>query len=324
MSAWTLCSCLAPQIEAFINLRRLSGTDYHSQARLLGYFDRFLVEQNLGQPHIDREICDRYLNSLSALAPRTRGNRICVVRQLCEYLGRNDPHSYIPEPLRSPSWYRAYRPYIFTHEQVGSLLVAASTLPPLTSLRPHTYQVLLGLLYSTGIRVGEAFALDIGNFFPGERRLYIAEGKFRKSRWIVLSSSATRALEQYMEKRMREQPHSATSPLLLNEQRRRLCHPTVYTTYRRLLAQCGIAWTCHAGPHIHDLRHTFAVHRLLAWYRDGEDINARLPALATYMGHAEISSTQVYLQPTPELLGEVERRFHNHYLSHIASKGERS
>lgn len=324
MKAWIFSSCLAPQIETFIKLRQLSGTDYHSQARLLGYFDCFLIGQDVHQPCITRDICDRYQNSLSGLAPRTQGNRFCVVRQLCKYLGRTDPHSYIPEPLRSPSWHRAYRPYIFTHEQVGSLLAAASTLSPPTSLRPYTYQTLLGLLCSTGIRVGEAFALNIGNFFPGERRLYIDEGKFRKSRWVALSSSATRALEQYMEKRMGEQPHSVTSPLLLNEQRRRLCHPTVYATYRRLLARCGIAWTCHAGPRIHDLRHTFAVHRLLAWYRDGEDINARLPALATYMGHAEISSTQIYLQPTPELLGEVERRFHNHYLSHIASKGETS
>ncbi len=75
------------------------------------------------------------------------------------------------------------------------------------------------------------------------------------------------------------------------------------------------------GPRIHDLRHSFAVHRLLAWYRDGEDVNARLPALATYMGHVDISSTQVYLQPTAELLGEVDRRFHNHYLNYLISEG---
>jgi len=56
MRAWTLCSCLATQIETFINLRRLSGTTYHSQAQLLGYFDRFLVEENIHEPRITREI----------------------------------------------------------------------------------------------------------------------------------------------------------------------------------------------------------------------------------------------------------------------------
>ena len=324
MSAWTLCSPLAPQIQTLINLRQLSGTDYHSQAQLLGYFDRFLIEQGVQQPRITAELCDRYQQELARLAPRSQSNRFCVVRQLCKYLARTDPLSYIPEPMRSPSSRQAHRPYIFAHEQVGAMLAAASGLPPPQSLRPHTCRTLLGLLYSTGIRIGEACALNIEAFLALEQRLYIAEGKFRKSRWIVLSDSTTRALEQYLDRRMGEEPNAPDAPLLLNERSQRLSHPTVYSTYRRLLAKCDITWTRRAGPRIHDLRHTFAVHRLLAWYRDGKDVNARLPALATYMGHVDISCTQVYLQPTAELLGEVDRRFHDHYLTHLASKGASS
>ncbi len=324
MSAWTLCSCLAPQIETFISLRQLSGTDYHSQARLLGYFDRFLDEQDLQQSRLTREICEHYQQNLARLAPRRQGNRFCVVRQLCEYLACADPLSYIPESIRSPSWQQAQRPYIFAHEQVGTLLSAAAKLPPPGSLRPHTYQTLIGLLYSTGIRIGEAFALNIEHFLPDERRLYIAEGKFRKSRWVVLSRSTSRALEQYLDRRMGKKPNAQDAPLLLNERRQRLCHPTVHKTYRDLLRKCGIMHDNRKGPRIHDLRHSFAVRRLLAWYRDGEDVNARLPALATYMGHVNISSTQVYLQPTAELLGEVDRRFHDHYLKNLVSKGSRS
>ncbi len=321
MKAWILSSCLAPQIETFIKLRQLSGTDYHSQAQLLGYFDRFLVEQHVHQPYITRDICDGYANSLSGLAPRSQGNRFCVVRQLCKHLVRTRPDNYIPEPLHTPSSRQSHQPYIFSHEQVGVLLAAALTLPPPGSLRPHTYRTLLGLLYSTGIRVGEAFALNIEHFFPAEQRLYIAEGKFRKSRWIVLSASTSEALEQYLDQRMGRKPSSTDAPLLLNERSRRLCHPTVYQSFHALLQQCGIRRVNGKGPRIHDLRHSFAVHRLLAWYRDGEDVNARLPALATYMGHVDISSTQVYLQPTAELLGEVDRRFHEHFLNHLASKG---
>ena len=324
MKAWTLHSSLAAQIATFIDLRRLSGTDYHSQARMLEYLDRFLVDQDIQQPRITREICDDYQRSLSGLAVRTQANRLCVFRQLCEYLVRTDPNNYIPEPLPVPSSRQAHRAYIFTHEQVGSLLRAAATLQPAGSLRPHTYQTLFGLLYSTGIRIGEAFALNIEHFFPEEQRLYIAEGKYRKSRWIVLSASTSCALEQYLERRMGKEPNAPDSPLLLNERRGRLCHPTVRQAFMHLLEDCGIAWTRRAGPRIHDLRHTFAVHRLWAWYRDGKDVNARLPALATYMGHVDISSTQVYLQPTAELLGEVDRRFHDYYLSHLASKGPSS
>ena len=122
MKRWILNSCLAAQIAALIELRRLSGTDYHSQAQLLSYFDRFLVEQNVQHPRITREICDRYEQSIKRLAPRGQANRLCVVRQLCKYLARTDPSNYIPGPLRAPTSRSSHRPYIFTDEQVKKLL----------------------------------------------------------------------------------------------------------------------------------------------------------------------------------------------------------
>lgn len=324
MKAWTLCSCLAMPINNFINLRRLSGTDYHSQAQLLGYFDRFMVEQKLSAPPLTREITDRYQQCLSRLAPRSRGNRFCVVRQLCAYLARTDPLSYVPEPLRTPSSHAVHQPYIYSLHQVHALLATASELSPPGSLRPYTYRTLLGLLYSTGIRIGEAFALKREDFYADEQRLYIAEGKFHKARWIALSASACRALQCYNDRRRNSMPRSPDAPFFLNERGRRLCHATVHPTFQRLLQHGGITGDRHTGPRIHDLRHTFAVHRLLAWYRDGQDVNARLPALATYMGHVNVSSTHVYLRPTAELLGEVHKRFHNHYLQNLNPHGEKS
>jgi site-specific recombinase XerD len=293
MSTWTFCSCLAPQIETFINLRRFSnGTDYRSQTESLKHFDRFLVAHGIQQARMTREICDHYQDSLSSLAPSGRTNRFCVVRLLCEYLARTDPVSYIPERLPwSPS---SHRPYILRREQVVALLTAASRLPPPGFLRPHTVGTLLGLLYTTGIRIGEACALNIEHFIPDERKLYIAKGRFCKSRWIVLSASTTGVLRQYLDRRMGEGANASDSPLLLNQRRRRVCPSAVQKTFMQLLEECGIQWIRGIGPRIHDIRHTFAVHWLLAWYRDGEDINARLPALATTMGHVKISSTRVY------------------------------
>jgi site-specific recombinase XerD len=316
-----LQSCLAGPIQNFINLRRLSGTDYQSQAQLLGYFDRFLLDQKWNMPRITREITDCYQQSLSRLAPRTRSNRFCVVRQLCEYLARSDPLSYVPEPLKALPSQGAHQPYIYSNSEIQALLGAASKLPPENSLRPHTYRTLLGLLYSTGIRIGEALALNLEHFHSAQKRLHIAEGKFRKARWAPLSASTSRALEQYVRKRLQMRPRSPDSSLLLNQRSRRLHHPTVNQTFRHLLRQCGIHHSKHTGPRIHDLRHTFAVHRLLAWYRDGQDVNARLPWLATYMGHVDVHSTQVYLQPTAELIEQVNRRFHNHYLYQVKPHG---
>ena len=322
MSPTKLHSPLAKEIQNFIHLRRLSGTDYQSQARLLGYFDRFLLTQQVSELRMTREITDGYEQSLSPLAPRSRSNRFCVVRQFCEYLATNDPRSYVPEPWRVIPSPGAHPPYIYSPSELQALLEAASKLPPLNSLRPHTYRTLLGILYSTGIRIGEALALNLEDFHSAEQRLYIAEGKFRKARWVPLSTSTCRALQQYLRQRLQMRPRSPDSPLLLNQRSRRLTPCTVHQTFQHLLRRCRIRHHKPTGPRIHDLRHTFAVHRLLAWYRDGQDIHPRLPWLATYMGHVDFHSTQVYLRATPELIEQVDRRFHNHYLHRVKPREE--
>jgi site-specific recombinase XerD len=311
----------APQIRNFISLRQLSGTDYQSQALLLSYFDRFLSEEKIETSHITRQITDRYLLTLSHLVPRVQSNRFCVVRQLRRYLLRSDPHTYVPEPLRVIASQMAHQPYIYSETDIGILMAAAAELPPSDSLRPLTYRTLLGLIYSTGIRIGEALALNLENFHSAEERLYIAEGKFRKDRWVPLSTTTCEALQKYLDRRLRVKPCSPDSPLLLNQRSRCLNQGTVNKTFHLLLDRCAIPLGEHACPRIHDLRHTFAVHRLLAWYRDGADVNAWLPWLATYLGHVDIHSTQVYLRATPELTEEVARRFHDYYLQQIKGKG---
>ena len=322
MKALEFHSCLAPEIRRFISLRQLSGTDYHSQALLLRHFDRFLRDQELKKPRITRQIIDDYLQTLSHLAVRSHGNRYCVVRQLCRYLWRVDPLTYVPEAIKTIQSQASRQPYIYSVAEICSLLAAASELPPTGSLRPQTYRTLLGLLYTTGIRIGEAMALNLEDFYSIEQRIYIAKGKFRKARWIPLSDSTSKALRSYVDKRLRVKPDSVDSPLLINERSRRLHHCTVNRTFRGLLHRCDIPHDKHTGARVHDLRHTFAAHRLLQWYRDGKDVNARLPWLATYMGHVDINSTQVYLRATPELNEEVGRRFYNHYLQRIKTNGE--
>jgi len=322
MNAPELHSCLAGPLQRFIELRRLAGTDYDSQARLLGYFDRFLDERGLTEPRLTRETIEAYQQTLGRLRPRTRDNRCSVVRQFCEYLSRTAPQCYVPERQRGTRSENARPRHLYTVPEIQRLMAAAGKLPPADSLRPQTYRTLLGLLSSTGLRIGEAFALNLEDFHEDQQSLYIAQGKFRKARWVPLSPSTHDALRQYVQRRQRSIPNTPDAPLLVNLRGRRLCHPTVYHTFRQLLRQCGIEHYRHSGPRIHDFRHAFAVQRLLAWYRDGRDVNARLPWLATYLGHVNIQSTQVYLQATAELLQEVDRRFHDHYRQHVQSSGE--
>jgi site-specific recombinase XerD len=324
MKALKLQSCLAPQIQSFISLRQLSGTDYHNQAMMLGYFDRFLVKEKVREPRLTRQIIEGYQHTLSHLTPRVKSNRFSVVRRFCAYRSSTDPLTHVPESLRTITPQAAHQPYIYSETEIGALLASASRLKPPSGLRPQTYRTLLGLLCSTGMRIGEALTLNLKDFDSAEARLYIAEGKFHKARWVPLNACACQALKHYVQSRLQMTPRSLDSPLFLNQRGRRLHYTTVNQTFHGLLEQCGIAHNKRTGPRIHDLRHTFAVHRLLAWYRDGADVNGRLPWLATYMGHVEIASTHVYLNPTIELLQEVGNRFRSHYLRYVQTQGERS
>ncbi len=321
MRAIEFHSCVAAELRRFVELRRAGGSDYLAQARLLLYFDRFLRGWPATEPRLTGEITEAYLGTLGQLRPRTRDNRWSVVRQFCEYLSRTEPRCYVPERRRGIRPQDARRPHIYSVGEVQRLLAAAAGLSPPNSLRPHTYRTLLGLLYSTGIRIGEALAVNLEDFHREEQNLYVAAGKFRKARWVSLSGTASEVLGQYVEKRQPLSPGEPGAPLFLDCRGRRLCHSTVYDVFRCLLSQCGSPHHRDTGPRIHDLRHTFAVHRLLAWYRDGQDVNARLPWLATYLGHVDIRSTQVYLHATAELLEQVDERFHRHYLQHVKSPG---
>lgn len=322
MATITFHSWLSEHMRRFAEWRGIQGRDPEYQARLLSYFDRFIVAQGLNGPTVTRDIIDSYLEELSRFSISTQSKRFYVLRQLCIHIHQMDQECYVPEPRnykRPP-----YQPFIFELSQVRDMLSAASRLPLPDTLHPHTYRTLFGLLYATGIRIGEAMALRLMDFDAGRGLLYIAEGKFRKARWVPLHPTSTSVVEDYVAARLRILPNGPEDAIFVSLRGRSLRHAKIHRIYQRLLRKCGLSELPQGPPRIHDLRHSFAVHRLLGWYSDGEDINARLPALATYMGHVNIKHTQAYLRPTKELLNQVHTRFHHHYINNVKPQGDAS
>ena len=316
-------SSLADRFSDFLTFRRIGGVDSRNQFLLLRLFDRFLDQESFQGRYPTRELVERYLASVQHLHPGTRENRLSVVRQICRYLRQFEPECFVPDKgllrQRRPSLV----PHIYSEMEMKAILQAAQQLSPVDSLRPKTYFVLFGLLYTTGMRCGEASALNLADVDLEQNLLFIRKGKFGKSRWVPIATSTSAVLKRYIEQRIHVFPDSSECPLFVTRTGRRLYHTNVDAAFRQVLKRCGLRGGKGCpGPRLHHLRHSFACNRLLAWYREGKDVQALLPALATYLGHVKVTSTQVYLQATAPLLEEANRRFLDNFHQNILGQGE--
>ncbi len=310
-------SCLAPQMETFVALRQACGFDFRGQAKKLRYFDTFLASNDIHVERLSRRLTERYEFAMERLHPGTRENRIRVLIHFARHLARTDPDSYVPWAPPSDRAARSRLPFIFTIEQIRTLMQAASRLWHPESLRPQTYRTLIGLLYTTGLRISEAIALDIADLHHDSKMLHIRHGKFDKERWVPVTDSTYLYLQTYLDRRMATAPPAPDAPFFINLRCRRLHYTTALSTFHRLLEDCALRSATGHRPRLHDLRHSFAVHSLLRWCREGRDINACLPALSTCMGHVNLDATLVYLHATAELLEETHNRYLTHYRNHI-------
>ncbi len=318
-------SVLAERFSDFVTFRRLSGIESHSPIKLVVYFDRFLYQEGFQGRWPTRDVVERYMATGKHLHPGTRRKRFFLVRQFCRYLRQFEPQCYVPEDFLPHERIPSRVPHIYTEPEIKDMLAASLELPPPGSLRPKMYFTLFGTLYTTGLRSGEAFALNLSDVELDQNLLSIRNSKFGKSRLVPISPSTSEVLLRYIEQRIRIAPAAPEHPLFINLKGRRLHRSNVELVFRKVLKRCGLRGGKGCpGPRLHDMRHSFACTRLLAWYREGKDVNALLPVLATYLGHVNITSTQVYLRATAELLEEANQRFLKNFRQNILAKGEPS
>jgi integrase len=228
--------------------------------------------------------------------------RLVVVRGFAKYLQTIDRRNEVPALDHLPAREGARgMPYVYTAEDIDALLSATGTLCG-GPLRVGTYRTLWGLLAVTGLRVGEAIALDDRDFDRRRDVLVIRKTKFDKSREVPLHESTVQALVRYQRDRNRLSPSRTTSSFFVSTAGSRLIYQNVHETFLKLVYVAGLGDRRPHRPTIHDLRHAFAIRTVLDWYRDGVDVEARLPLLSTYLGHIGPSSTYWYLTAVPELL----------------------
>jgi len=292
-------------VQDYLALRRSLGYQLRQEARLLASLAGYLQSRGLDRVTVAAAL--GWAIQPQQASPAWHAKRLAAVRGFAAYLATIDPASQtIPSGLL-PARASRTTAYLYSAAQIEALMAAAARLP--CPLRAATFETFIGLMAATGLRTGEAMALDRADAGLDDGTLLIRRSKLGKSRLVPLHPTTTAALDRYANRRDQLCPQPATAAFFLSGAGTRLNHTNVSTTFTRLLATAGI--TAGPGirrPRLYDLRHSFAVATLARWHADGADAQARLPALATYLGHVQPSSTYWYLQAEPGLLAAAATR----------------
>ena len=316
-------SALGPVIASYLELHRALGRTFRNEDNILAGLDRFLAVR--GTEALTATEFDAWTRTLAHLSATVRRNHLRVVRNLCLYQRRTAPDCFVPDPRGFPARSAPQRPFIFSEVQILALLREADRLSPATvsPLRPAVYRLALVLLWTTGLRRRELVRLAIGDYDECQRTLLVRASKFFKSRHVPLSDSAVVEVERYLKQR-RLLPYAPDAPLLANGHgdRQAYCAAGLAQGLRKLFRAAGIQTDSGDLPRTHDLRHSYAHHVLLGWYRAGRDPRAGLPRLAAAMGHASVASTAIYLRCLEPVAEAASERFARHAAAVLgATKG---
>jgi integrase len=299
-------------IPRYLKHFRALGRRFDGEERTLLSLRTFLVKTN--RRDLNACLFEEWCHNFEHLTANVRRMRQRIVRNFCLYRQRSEPGCFVPDINRFARPIPHAAPIILTPTQIGDLLQLADGCKSTkqTPLQPHVLRLAIVLLYTAGLRRGELSRLTLADVDPHSGVLRVRESKFHKSRLVPLSTDARREMRRYLKRRLaRDLGTAPASPLLCNMSRgqRGYTGAGLRDAIHRLLIRGDIRDAEGRIPRTHDFRHTFAVHALLRWYRQGADVQSNLPKLALYMGHVSIVSTAYYLRWIPELRELASDRF---------------
>lgn len=309
-------SVLAEPMSAFLDHKRALDRRFATEEKALRLLDCYLLGQQIGSiKAITPAVLESFLISRPRRSPRSFNQLLGILRRLFEWMLAQGLIADCPLTTSPRRVTQQRTPFIFNPEQARRLLEAAARLAcrPGAPHRGSTYRMIFALLYGLGLRVGEVSRLCVQDLDAQGRLLVIRESKFRKTRLVPFGPRIGTALADYLQQQLDRYGMIAPEQPLFSFSRntsRPICPNTISWTFHQLLPELSLTLpTGVAPPHLHCLRHSFAVGTLLRWYREGVDPAARLIHLATFLGHVSPSSTAVYLTITGQLLQQASARF---------------
>ncbi len=302
---------LKPLILNYIAYRKSIGEKFHTNGKYLKAFSRS-VGDSIDIEDISTEMVAEFLYGNS---PVTSAWFIkhTALSGFYEYAISRNFINYSPLPKNLPKRPPSFIPYIYSRVELRQLFKAAFSYQKNRShVEPYMVNKLLIVLYATGIRLSEALALTLDDVDLSQYLIIVEQTKFYKSRLVPFSNELAKEISDYLKWRKKQGfPQEKTSPFFYGRDNKPLNMSTVENAFVRIRQKAGIKRTDNARyqPRLHDLRHSFAVHRLMSWYQENADVQQLLPILSVYMGHTYLAATSVYLTMTNELLQEAGKRF---------------
>lgn len=309
-------------VDQYIAWRRARGACFQSQAYALRRYCR-----SVGEAVDCDEVQIDWVNAFLGGGALASSNRVFLHSTLASfyrYAITRGLATRSPLPVEAPKAPAAAPPYIYSRDELRRLLHTVKTYRKrINQLEPHTFRAFLLVLYGAGLRRAEALNLTVADVDLQAAVLTVRKTKFDKTRLVPLGPQLARIMQEYaLQRRTSGVSQAQQAPFFANRDGTPLAARTVSKAFVQLRQTAGVARQNGARyqPRLHDLRHSFAVHRLTAWYRQGADVQRMLPLLSTYLGHASVAGTQAYLSMTPELLHEAALRF-EHYVQAGAGGG---
>lgn len=310
-----LQSTFSDALSAYIKLLSSLGYRLQNPVFVIEAFDRWVFEKGYRGP-LTQELALEFASNNPKNSIDYRARRYEVIRHFSEYLATFNPQTprldfkALPRsPMRNPR-------HLYTEQEIAKILDEARNVSKKNSVAGLTLHTMIGLAASTGLRISEVVRLDREGVDLETGILNVKYSKFKKSRLVPLHNTTLQVVRNYAAVRDVSYPKCKAVAFFINSRQKRFAQNTVQQLFAGAACRAGLRGPKGRGPGFHDLRHYFATERLLRWYKTGIDVQAMLPALATYMGHAHYTDTAYYLTATAELLGLAAER----YLRWLASK----
>ena len=285
-------------LDDYLTLRRGLGYKLEEAQKLLSDFVSYLERHN--SSFVTTKLSLEWATLTPTVASLNRkSTRLSVVRGFAKYLRAFDARTEVASQELLPRCSKRVPPNLYSDKDIVELLKAAKQL--CTPVQAGTYSTLIGLLAVTGMRIGEAIALNRTDI-DWDNKLLVGESKFGKSRELLLHPTTLDALRAYAKIRDQAFANLPTPSFFVSLRGERLIYSNVRKSFVSLAQRAGLCEKRPRLPRLHEFRHTFAVKTLLRWYKEGLNVESRLPLLSTYLGHVSPTNTYWYLTATPELL----------------------